>query len=104
MAERSTKPGRPDDEHYAAVYAQIVAKTWADDKFRAALLADPRKVLSDNGFGPAEYFDVRVVPGRAGAPTVEFPLPPKPANVDAKSIREFLSVAKGCCCQHCSDG
>jgi len=98
MADQTTKPAGGDREQYAGVYAKIVAKTWADDNFRAALLATPGEVLSASGFALADYLEVEVLPGQTGAPTVRFPLPYKPPHVDAKSIEEYLTAARACCC------
>lgn len=34
---------------YEAAWKEIVAKSWADDKFKKNLVANPNKVLSDAG-------------------------------------------------------
>jgi hypothetical protein len=95
MANQSSSGS--DHQSYVAAYAQIVAKAWADDNFAKQLKEKPRETLSKNGFDLAHYLDVKVVDG-AGAPTVQFPLPPKPQGIDARSIQEFLKTADGCCC------
>ena len=45
----------------ASVYAQIVAKAWADPVFKARLLADPRAALTEAGHAVPEGLIVKVV-------------------------------------------
>jgi hypothetical protein len=97
MSNQSASPG--DKAQYQAAYAKIVAKAWADDSFRQSLVANPGQVLSENGFLLANYVDVSILAGQTGALTLQFPLPQKPASVDAQSIQEYLRVTDmGCCC------
>lgn len=71
------------------LYAQVVAKAWADDKFRSKLLENPKKVLSDHGFSFPETFTVRLVPGASGT-TLELPLPEKPSGLHAEDLEKSL--------------
>ena len=80
-------------ERYGALYAKIVARSWADEAFRARLLAHPAKVLSEQGFDLADYLDVRVV-SEGSAPVLEFPLPPRPANLDVQTVHHILELSK----------
>jgi len=38
-----------DREEFQKAYGKVVAKAWADDGFKAKLLADPKTVLKENG-------------------------------------------------------
>jgi hypothetical protein len=89
---------------YGALYAKIVARAWADDEFREQLLAQPAKVLSEHGFDLAAYIDVKVV-SEGSAPVLEFPLPPRPANLDAQTVNHILELSKtGVKCRLVSKG
>jgi len=96
MAEQATKGA--DKAQYASVYAKIVARTWVDEAFHQELLKAPGKVLSREGLTLADYLEVELVPGQTGPPKVQLPLPAKPPNVDAQSIRELLAEFIFCCC------
>jgi hypothetical protein len=94
MADQQAKSreGVGAREHYGALCAKIVARAWADEAFRAQLLAHPAKVLSEHGFYPAEYLDVKVV-SEGSAPVLEFPLPPRPANLEAQTVHHVLKLS-----------
>jgi hypothetical protein len=83
----------------AALYSEVVARSWSDEGFRNDLLANPKKVLLDNGFDFLQDFQVKIaidadkanfIPG-PGKGTIEFPLPNKPDDLDAKALRSILS-------------
>ncbi|HEX4608161.1 MAG TPA: NHLP leader peptide family RiPP precursor [Urbifossiella sp.] len=59
-------------------WGQIVAQAWADEDFKARLLADPRGVLAEYGIDTPEGVDLEVV---EDTDTVRhFILPPSPAG------------------------
>jgi len=94
MAEQSSYgEDNRERELAGALYARIVAKAWADDAFRQQLLAHPNKVLSEHGFELADYVEVKVV-SEGSAPVLEFPLPPRPANLDAHTVNSILELAE----------
>ena len=50
-----------DNEREIAAVAQVVANAWRDDSYRAALLADPRAVLTDAGLDVGAGVEVTVL-------------------------------------------
>lgn len=50
-----------DNEREVAVVAQVVANSWRDDEFRAALVSNPRAVLTDAGLDLGAGVDVTVL-------------------------------------------
>lgn len=61
-------------------WAKAVSKAWADDDYKARLLADPSAMLTAEGATIPEGITVRVVePGENEACLV---LPPKPEDID----------------------
>lgn len=47
-------------EQMSKLWSQIVAKAWADDKFKQRLLADPAAVLKENGLTVPAGLTVKV--------------------------------------------
>ena len=80
------------------MYSQIIARSWADDAFAQELIAHPRKVLVAHGITVPEEVDIKVLPGqhdfalREGSPrpTLELPLPKRPADLDQASLQKVL--------------
>jgi hypothetical protein len=48
-------------DEYAKITGQVVAKAWADDAFKARLLADPATVLREEGVPVPTYAELRAV-------------------------------------------
>jgi len=61
-----------------ATLQRIVAKAWADDGFKAALLADAPRALAGEGVALPEGLTLRVVENTAT--DVTFVLPPRPSG------------------------
>lgn len=55
-------------------WAQIVAKTWSDPEFKKKLLANPNKVLNENGIHFPDGVTVKI--HENSDTTVHFVLPP----------------------------
>jgi len=75
----------------AATLQRIIAKAWADEGFKAALLADAPAALAGEGVALPEGLRLRVVENTAS--DVTFVLPPRPA--DALSDAALEGVAGG---------
>ena len=84
--------GIPADQ--AKQWGQIVARAWADEAFKARLLADPRAVVQEHGIAVPAGKAVQVA--AYGDDTVLLVLPPRPA---ADLVEEELEqVVGGCSC------
>jgi hypothetical protein len=79
------------------LYAEIVAKAWTDEAFKAALLKDPNKTVRDCGIILPPDAVVSVVSCGDGfvtdticsPPTLELTLPPRPADPLDEAILAF---------------
>jgi hypothetical protein len=78
-------------------YAKIVAKSWTDDKFRAALLADPKGTLKKEGWGIPDSLGVKVT-ADASDNTLVLGLPKKPAGLNDEQLRKHADSLA--CCTH----
>ncbi len=65
-------------QEYAKQYGQVVAKAWADDAFKARLLADPATVLQEEGIAVPEGVELRAVENTDKV--LYLALPPKPSE------------------------
>ncbi|WP_171469839.1 NHLP leader peptide family RiPP precursor [Frigoriglobus tundricola] len=59
-------------------WSQIVATAWADEEFKARLLADPRAVLAEHGIDVPEGIELAVVEDTETVHHIV--LPPSPAG------------------------
>ncbi len=84
------------EDFNTSAYAQIVAKSWADPAFRDQLLRNPRSVLDASGISIPSGIQVTITEGTAPA-KFELSLPPKPAGIDADTLKR-MSEPNGCCC------
>ena len=48
------------DQEYGKTYGQVMARAWADDDVKAELMADPTRVLRENGLTIPEGLEVRL--------------------------------------------
>ncbi|HNP73458.1 MAG TPA: thiocillin family RiPP [Kouleothrix sp.] len=78
-------------QEYAKQYGQVVAKAWADDDFKARLLADPASVLAEAGLAPPAGVEVRAVENTSNV--VYLTIPSKPS--DELSDEQLNQVAGG---------
>ncbi|MCL2108767.1 MAG: hypothetical protein FWH20_05420 [Oscillospiraceae bacterium] len=85
-------------------YALVVNKAWGDEEFRAALLANPRKVLSEEGVAFPEALVITIADGEdvqsfdSSKNLLVLPLPVRP---DGISEDEPVITAESCCCCCC---
>jgi hypothetical protein len=84
-------PG-PDDPNHA--YNELIAKTWADEDFKARLLADPADTLRAEGWTIPDGTTVEVVQAGTSPDRLTLMLPEKP---DELSDEQLDSVAGGMC-------
>ena len=73
------------------LWSQIVARAWADDKFKQRRLADPGAVLKENGVAVPGGWTVKVVENTDTVCNLVLPGKPKGELTDA----ELQSVAGG---------
>lgn len=67
-----------DNQGFQKAYGKLVAKAWADEEFKAKLLADPMTALKENEITVPEGVDVKVVENTDT--TVHLILPPAPSS------------------------
>lgn len=82
-------PG-PDDPNHA--YNELIAKTWADEDFKARLLADPADTLRAEGWTIPDGTVVEVVEADTSPDRLTLVLPAKPNEL---SDEQLDSVAGG---------
>ena len=69
-------------EDLMAQAQRVVAKAWADDAFKAALIADPRATLAQEGIALPEGLTLKVLENTADTLHVILPPPPSAALSD----------------------
>ncbi|MEA1671869.1 NHLP leader peptide family RiPP precursor [Nitrospirillum sp. BR 11163] len=91
----------------AAVTGRIVARAWADDAFKARLLADPEAVLRDEGVDLPASVTVRVAVDTDAVRTLV--LPAKPVDLTEEELGRVVGggdpsyCANWClCCANCA--
>ena len=80
----------------ATDYHKIVLKAWKDDSYRSRLQADPKSVLTEEGWKVPDGVDVKFQTYAAN--TCVFGLPPKPAGVSDDQLSHLADAAACCCC------
>ena len=80
-----------DRDEFKKAYGKVVAKAWADEDFKAKLLADPKTVLKENGLAIPDDVEFRIVENTDKV--VHLILPPEPAG--QLSEEELVNVAGG---------
>ncbi len=78
-------------QEFAKQYGQLVAKAWADDSFKARLLAEPAAVLQEEGIAVPAGVELRAVENTDKV--MYLTLPPKPS--EDLSDEQLNSVAGG---------
>lgn len=75
-------------------YAEVIAKAWVDEEFKARLLADPAATLKQSGIEIPERMTVKVV--ERTSDEILLSLPPKPTSGGEELSEEVLSrIAAG---------
>jgi Nitrile hydratase, alpha chain len=59
-------------------WARVIAQAWADEEFKAKLLADPAAVLAANGIEIPQGMTIQVVEQKKNE--ILMPLPPEPSS------------------------
>jgi hypothetical protein len=86
------KPQEHDEQQRTG--AKIVAQVWADEDFKARLLADPAAVLKDAGLDEPADVELRVLENTANLTYLVLPAVPDAAQI---SEQVDVRVAPGCC-------
>lgn len=84
-------PDQEQTREFARMYGQVVARSWADEEFKARLLADPAAVLREEGFPVPTGIEVRAVESTDSV--LYLNLPPRPS--DELSDEQLDQVAGG---------
>lgn len=71
-------PSQEELQQYAKQYGQVVAKTWADEGYKARFLADPAAVLQEEGIAVPAGVELRAVENTDSV--LYLTLPPKPSD------------------------
>ncbi len=80
-------------------WAKIVAKAWADEGYKARLLADPSAVLAEEGVPVPKDITLHVHENTAKAGHLV--LPAVPADLGGMTNMEERLAAESCCCCPC---
>jgi len=75
-------------------YAQIIARAWADEGFKARLLREPAKVLRESGISVPDDVEVRVVENTGNV--IHFVLPARPDEELSEEQLGNVSAAAWC--------
>lgn len=86
------------------LYAEIVAKAWTDDDFKALLVKDPNKTVRDCGMSLPSNAVVSIVSSGNGfgidtictPPRLELTLPPRPADPIDEAILVYTERYAPC--------
>jgi hypothetical protein len=71
--------------------SQLVAKCWADDTFKQALIADPKATLAAAGFPAPDHLTINVL---ENTPThITIVIPAKPVDLSDKELEEVSAGA-----------
>ena len=89
-----------DAKEFQKAYGKLVAKAWADEDFKAKLLADPAAVFKDNEIAVPEGVELKIVENTKS--TFHMILPPAPR--DELSEDDLYGVSGGGCCGKCGCG
>jgi hypothetical protein len=87
------------------MWAQVVARAWADEAFEARLIANPTAVLREAGLDVPEETDVQVhwateqSEGKATDQRAHLVLPPKPAGTEL--VVERWDIGRLCVSTSC---
>jgi len=80
-------------------WARIVAQAWADENFKARLLADPAAVLSEAGLNVPAGVGLQVLENTANVVHLVLPPPPSGGGVEESEARvSALSIAPPISC------
>lgn len=74
------------------LWAQLVAKAWADDSLRKRLLSDPKTVMAEHGLPSPPGLEVKIVQNTEGV--IYLPLAAKPSSAEL-SEEDLSQVAAG---------
>lgn len=75
------------------IEAEIIARAWKDQRFKALLLKNPRAAFKEIGVDIAENIQIQVVEDKPN--TFSFVLPPAAAGAETMSDAELEKLAGG---------
>jgi hypothetical protein len=76
------------------MYAQVIAKAWADEDFKGRLMTDPAGTLASEGIELPPGLKLNVIADAPGTRTLVIPPPP----ADGEISEEHLSAISGGLC------
>ena len=99
-------------DEWEAVVARVIARAWADEDFKAELIARPADILHGEGLVFPDRYDVEFYDdpgatprdwhsvGRGSRAVHRFPIPSRPesATVNADALGGVDASALACCC------
>jgi hypothetical protein len=94
-AKKGAKKGASKSKVTPAMkkWGQVVAKAWADDKFKQRLLKDPAGVLKEHGMELPQGVAVRAVENTAGVHHLVLPAKPAGDVWSAKDAQSMIDMA-----------
>ncbi|MEA1648111.1 NHLP leader peptide family RiPP precursor [Nitrospirillum sp. BR 11164] len=82
------------NEETAKITGKVIAKAWADEGFKAKLLADPATVLKAEGLELPAGVTFKVIEDSAAVQTLV--LPPRPADLSDEDLGAVSGGGGGC--------
>ena len=77
-------------------YGKLIAKAWSDAAFRDRLVADPKKVLNEQGWDLADNVDVKVQ-ADSDRHSMVIGLPKKPAGLKDDQLNQAADASSNPC-------
>ena len=88
-----------DTNEFQKAYGKLVAKAWADEEFKARLLAEPAVVFKENGIAVPEGVVLKIVENTKS--TFHMILPAAPGEELSDDDLDIVSGGAGFCrCAH----
>ena len=78
-------------------WAKIVAQAWADEEFKAKLLADPKAVVRSAGIEFPEDIKLTITEAKKGEVNLTLPLKPEGSTESVEELQERVQ-ATACMC------
>lgn len=88
-----------DREEFQKAYGKLVAKAWADEEFKAKLLADPMAVFKENDITIPAGLEVKIVENTDKI--AHMILPPAPAGELKDEQLKAANESKCLSCDQC---
>ena len=82
-------------------WAKVVAQAWADEEFKAKLLADPKAVLKAAGFEIPENIKLNITEAKKGEVNLILPPMPEGSTGSVEELQERVQAIDVSACLFC---